>query len=129
MSSSSFKPQFFPKTPPTFPDLSLYVSIGEEGGAGGEDADPEAECKTQYKPVVQLDEVETKSGEEEEAILYDCKCKLYRYNPETNEWKERGVGPVRILQHKESKRIRLLMREEKTLKIRANHMIIPGTKL
>lgn len=57
------------------------------------------------------------------------KCKLYRFDQEANEWKERGVGPVRILQHKENKRIRLLMREEKTLKIRANHLIVPGTKL
>ena len=31
-------------------------------------------------------------------------------------WKERGIGEVRFLRHKESKKIRLLMRREKTLK-------------
>ncbi len=31
---------------------------------------------------------------------------------------ERGIGEVRFLRHKESKKIRLLMRREKTLKLR-----------
>ncbi len=50
------------------------------------------------------------------------KCKLYRFDSDSGEWKERGVGQVRLLEHKENKRIRLLMRQEKTLKIRANHI-------
>ena len=50
------------------------------------------------------------------------KCKLYRFDTGGQEWKERGVGHVRLLKHKESQRIRLLMRQEKTLKIRANHI-------
>ena len=78
---------------------------------------------------MQLDEVEVKSGEEEEDVLLDVKCKLYRFVQETNEWKERGVGQSRVLQHKDNKRCRYLMREEKTLKIRANHLIMPGTQI
>lgn len=57
------------------------------------------------------------------------KSKLYRFDAESNEWKERGIGQARILQHKENKRIRFLFRQEKTLKIRANHIIMPGTKV
>lgn len=78
---------------------------------------------------MQLDEVEVKSGEEDEEVLLDVKCKLYRFVQETNEWKERGVGQSRVLQHKDHKRCRYLMREEKTLKIRANHIIMPGTQI
>lgn len=52
----------------------------------------------------------------------DFKCKLYRFDPESSEWKERGVGQVKLLEHKENHKIRLLMRQEKTLKIRANHI-------
>lgn len=52
----------------------------------------------------------------------DFKCKLYRFDPESAEWKERGVGQVKLLEHKENHKIRLLMRQEKTLKIRANHI-------
>jgi Ran-binding protein 1 len=79
--------------------------------------------------VVQLDEVEVKSGEEDEDVLLDVKCKLYRFVQEANEWKERGVGQSRVLQHKDNKRCRYLMREEKTLKIRSNHLIMPGTQI
>ncbi len=32
------------------------------------------------------------------------------------------MGPVKLLRHKENDRIRLLMRQDKTLKIRANHI-------
>ena len=61
--------------------------------------------------------------------MLDVKCKLYRFVQEANEWKERGVGQSRILQHTSNKRCRYLMREEKTLKIRANHLIMPGTQI
>ncbi|KAK9812010.1 hypothetical protein WJX73_008384 [Symbiochloris irregularis] len=100
----------------------------EDGaGAGGEDD----ECAAEFKPLVQLSEVETVSGEEAETALCDFKCKLYRFDKESGsgEWKERGVGQVKLLEHKGNKKIRLLMRQEKTLKIRANHIVMPGTKL
>ncbi|KAG2432580.1 hypothetical protein HXX76_008924 [Chlamydomonas incerta] len=102
----------------------------EEGGdEDGGDAAPEEECQAEFKPVVQLDEVETKSGEEDEDALVELKCKLYRFDGDNNEWKERGLGLMKLLQHKENKKVRLLMRQEKTLKIRANHIVMPGTKL
>ena len=50
------------------------------------------------------------------------KCKLYRFEAAGNEWKERGLGVVKLLRHKENRKVRLLMRQEKTLKIRANHI-------
>ena len=50
------------------------------------------------------------------------KCKLYRFDNEAGEWKERGTGKIKLLEDKETQRVRLLMREEKTLKIRANHI-------
>ena len=55
-------------------------------------------------------------------MFFRSKSKLYRFDTENNEWKERGIGHVKFLQHKENKKIRLLMRQEKTLKIRANHI-------
>jgi hypothetical protein len=35
-------------------------------------AGAEEECKAEFKPVVQLEEVEVKSGEEEETLLLDA---------------------------------------------------------
>ena len=40
---------------------------------------------------------------------------------DANEWKERGTGDMKLLQHKESRRIRVVMRRDKTLKVCANH--------
>lgn len=47
------------------------------------------------------------------------RAKLYRFDK--GEWKERGLGDVRLMQNKESHKIRILMRREKTLKICLNH--------
>ena len=44
-------------------------------------------------------------------------------------WKERGTGDVRFLQHKETKKVRVLMRREKTMKICANFFIEPSIEL
>jgi len=100
---------------------------GEDHGEGEENA--EEECKAEFKPVVQLQEVETKTGEEDEELMLELKCKLYRFDLDSNEWKERGVGPVKLLRHRESGKTRLLMRQEKTFKIRANHIVMPKTEL
>lgn len=40
-------------------------------------------------------------------------------------WKERGIGEVRLLRHRENQRVRLLMRQEKTMKVIANHAVDP----
>ena len=49
------------------------------------------------------------------------KSKLYRFDKEANQWKERGAGTVKLLKHKSAGKIRLVMRQSKTLKICANH--------
>ena len=49
------------------------------------------------------------------------RAKLFRFDSKNQEWKERGTGDVRFLKHKESRRIRIIMRRDKTLKVCANH--------
>lgn len=49
------------------------------------------------------------------------RAKLFRFEREAKEWKERGTGDIRLLKHKESGKIRVLMRRDKTLKVCANH--------
>lgn len=44
-------------------------------------------------------------------------------------WRERGIGEVRLLRHREYQRVRLLMRQEKTMKVIANHAVDPRIKL
>jgi Ran-binding protein 1 len=47
----------------------------------------------------------------------------------TKTWRERGIGEVRLLRHRELQRVRLLMRQEKTMKVIANHAVDPRIKL
>eukprot|EP00158_Paraphelidium_tribonemae_P000657 Partr_v1_DN23079_c0_g1_i1_m26996 putative ran binding protein len=54
---------------------------------------------------------------------------MFRFDKDTSEWKERGTGDVKMLQHKQSKKVRVLMRREKTLKICANHILNSDMKL
>lgn len=102
---------------------------GEEAGAADEEGAPEEECQAEFKPIVQLEEVEKSTGEESEDVLLELKSKLYRFDNSCNEWKERGIGQAKLLQHKENKKVRMLMRQDKTLKIRANHIVMPNVKL
>ncbi len=49
------------------------------------------------------------------------RAKLFKFDRESREWKERGTGDVRLLRHKENGKTRLVMRRDKTLKVCANH--------
>ncbi|KAH1123405.1 hypothetical protein J1N35_006565 [Gossypium stocksii] len=79
----------------------------------------------QVAPIVKLEEVAVTTGEEDEDPILDLKAKLYRFDKEGNQWKERGVGNVKLLKHKDNGKVRLVMRQSKTLKICANHFVIP----
>ncbi|XP_075506361.1 ran-binding protein 1 homolog b-like [Primulina tabacum] len=76
-------------------------------------------------PIVRLEEVSVVTGEENEEILLNLKAKLYRFDMEGNQWKERGVGTVKLLKDKVNGKVRLVMRQNKTLKICANHLVLP----
>ncbi|BFZ18708.1 hypothetical protein BsWGS_21747 [Bradybaena similaris] len=84
-----------------------------------------------FEPIVKLSLVETKTMEEDEDVLLNLRAKLFRYDNEAEpkEWKERGTGDCRILKHKKSGLVRILMRRDKTLKICANHYIYPTMEL
>jgi Ran-binding protein 1 len=49
------------------------------------------------------------------------RAKLFKFVRDSNEWKERGTGDVRLLKHTENGKTRLVMRRDKTLKVCANH--------
>ncbi|KAK6834826.1 spi1-GTP-binding protein [Apiospora arundinis] len=99
--------------------------------AKGDDEEevPESE-DVHFEPVVKLTEkVETKTNEESEEQMFKMRAKLFKFVRETTEWKERGTGDVRLLKHKENGKTRLVMRRDKTLKVCANHYIVPDMKL
>ena len=89
----------------------------------GEGADVEAEADVHFEPIVKLEAVEVKTMEEDEEVLFVSRAKLYRFDDEEKAWKERGLGDAKLLKHKQTGKVRFLMRREKTLKICANHYL------
>ncbi|KAL8908922.1 MAG: hypothetical protein Q9207_000498 [Kuettlingeria erythrocarpa] len=83
-----------------------------------------------FEPVVHLTEkVDTKTNEELEEQTFKMRAKLFRFDRDSREWKERGTGDVRLLKHNENKKTRLVMRRDKTLKVCANHYVVPNMHL
>jgi len=104
------------------------AAAAAEKGEDDEQA-PESE-DIHFEPVVHLTEkVETKTNEESEEQLFKMRAKLFKFVRESSEWKERGTGDVRLLKHLENGKTRLVMRRDKTLKVCANHYIVPEMKL
>jgi Ran-binding protein 1 len=106
-------------------DEATPSTEADEPSKAGEEEDTGA----QIAPIIKLEEVAISTGEENEEVLIDMKAKLYRFDKEGTQWKERGVGQVKILEHKTTKKVRLLMRQSRTLKICANHMVTASTQL
>ncbi|APA11228.1 hypothetical protein SS1G_11444 [Sclerotinia sclerotiorum 1980 UF-70] len=94
-----------------------------------EDEAPESE-DVHFEPVIRLTEkVDVKTNEELEEQTFKMRAKLFKFVKDTQEWKERGTGDVRFLKHKENGKTRLVMRRDKTLKVCANHYVVPDMKL
>lgn len=68
-----------------------------------------------------LPAVEIKTGEEDEDLIFKMRARLYRWR--NSEWKERGTGELKLLRHKENKKIRCVLRQDKTLKAVSNFLV------
>jgi len=106
-------------------DLEHTIKEREEDESENTNVEDE-DTGAQIAPIVKLEEVAVTTGEEDEDPLLDLKAKLYRFDKDGNQWKERGSGTVKFLKHKVTEKVRLVMRQSKTLKICANHLIISG---
>jgi hypothetical protein len=70
-----------------------------------------------------LVKVEVVAAEDLEEEVLSERAALYRFSDEEKDWKERARGDIKILKLKDSGKYRLLMRAEKTLKVRLNHLV------
>ncbi|XP_016369049.1 E3 SUMO-protein ligase RanBP2-like isoform X2 [Sinocyclocheilus rhinocerous] len=130
-SSTGFSFSFQPILSPSKSPSKLNQSQASVGTDDEQEASQEEERDGQYfEPVVPLpDLVEVSTGEENEQVLFSHRAKLYRYDKDLSQWKERGIGDLKILQHYETKRVRLMMRRDQVLKLCANHWIASNMKL
>lgn len=115
---------FKPSEPQTF--SPLVISQGKanisqnDDDSHAEDFVPTAE----FKPVVALpDVVDVKTGEENSEVLFETRAKLFRFDTsgEQKEWKERGIGVIKVLK---DETIRLLMRRDQVHKVCCNHQVL-----
>jgi Ca2+/Na+ antiporter len=67
-------------------------------------------------------------SETNEIISFIGNSILYRFNNEINQWTSRCKGSVAILQSNETKRYRILMRDNQTFVTRINHIIYQTLK-
>ncbi|KAF3902744.1 hypothetical protein AA313_de0203197 [Arthrobotrys entomopaga] len=82
-----------------------------------------------FEPLVTLKKIEVQTNEEAEETTFKMRAKLFKFDKDSREWKERGTGDVKLLKHKQNEKTRLVMRRDKTLKVCANHYITPEMKL
>jgi len=111
----------------------------QKAGKSGEEEEEgvaEAESTQEFTPVVQLEEIEVRTMEEDEEILFKMRSRLFRFTETllnkgsgSKEWIERGVGEVKLLKHRENSKIRVLMRQERTMKVICNHVADPRISL
>ena len=98
--------------PGTRPLVGMADTEPPASGAAAEEEDdnglaPEEEAQVEFKPIVELKEVEKNTGEDEEEPMpigdvTKLRAKLFRWESDTWEkekkmWKERGTGDVKFL--------------------------------
>jgi hypothetical protein len=93
---------------------------GDDSNDEGDIFNPEEEVGIASTAKSDLPVVEIITGEEDEELIFKIRAKLFRWR---DEWKERGVGELKLLRHKNTKRIRCVLRQDKTLKPVANFLV------
>ncbi|XP_011408543.2 PREDICTED: E3 SUMO-protein ligase RanBP2-like, partial [Amphimedon queenslandica] len=102
----------------------LFSGGGGEGREEEGNENPEEEANIHFKPIATLPETyDYKSAEKEGETLFDERGKLYRFDGSTNQWKERGLGNMKIIYHRGNRQTRLVMRRDQILKLCCNHYI------
>jgi len=93
------------------------------------DHDPEivGSFTPHFEPLVHLTPVVAETGEENETEIAKLWASLYKFDKDTNEWKQRGRGDVKFLHN--NGRVRLVLREDKTLKLRLNCVVTGSESL
>ncbi len=103
------------------PIKATIPKAAEENEGGHDDS---ANHDPHFEPIIPLPElVQVTTGEEDEEVTFKHRAKVFRFDKEAKQWKERGVGDIKILHHKEKNTFRILLRRDQVHKIACNHYI------
>ena len=102
----------------------------DDDEGGDDDAEADDGHDPHFEPIVPLPElVDVKTGAEDEEELFKHRAKVYRFCSDSKQWKERGVGDIKILRNPGTGITRVLLRREQVHKIAANHRITKEMEL
>ena len=73
------------------------------------------------QPICSLPNYVSKTGEENEHTIFQHRSKLFKFSK--GEWKERGLGDIKVLYNENTTKGRILMRREHIHKTCLNHSI------
>lgn len=109
---------------------STPVNLSLNKATHEEDEVEHYEPNAHFEPVIPLPAlIDAKTGEEEENVIFVHRAKLLRYDNTTKEWKDRGIGEMKVLVHKtDASKARLLMRREQIFKLCCNMVITKDLK-
>ena len=109
---------------PTFTPTTVKEAVSHKANESSSEHVEEEEPQFDFTPVIPLPpKVDVVTGEENEKVLFVHRGKLFRFVD--NEWKERGLGDIKILHHEMDNRYRLLMRRDQIHKVCLNAPIMP----
>ena len=124
-SNSPFGQKDATKSPSGFAGAGSTLFASQSPGGDEHEADHEGDHDgPHFEPIIPLpDKIDVKTGEEDEEVMFSHRAKLYRFAAEEKQWKERGVGDIKLLRSNQTGKMRVLMRREQVLKLCANHQI------
>ncbi|KAH8785104.1 hypothetical protein F5883DRAFT_402920 [Diaporthe sp. PMI_573] len=109
----------------------------EAAQAKKDNATSEQTADEDGKPQEQISLTEGGPGEEDELVVHEVRAKALRLAPKSddddekdkgakkNPWKTEGLGPLRLLKHKSTGAVRLLLRGEPRGNVAMNKTILP----
>ena len=108
----------------------LFAASTTKDDSDGDAADGDHPDEPCFEPFIPLPvKIDVKTGEEDEQVMFSHRAKFYRFVAEEKQWKERGIGDIKLLRNVTSGKMRVLMRRDQVLKLCANHQITTDTSL
>lgn len=119
---------YFQSSLPTFKE-SIETSLNKSRNSATDDSyTEEHDPIPEFQPIIPLpDKIEEVTGEENDTVLFERRAKLYKYVEK--EWKEKGLGIMKILKNNDTDKVRLVMRRDQVHKVCANHFLFDNMEL
>lgn len=114
-----------------FPSAAASTTTSRATSPGGTtDGDSAAEGDPDAERHEQIDLTKGGPGEEDEEVIHEVRAKALKFSPKEegdtgNAWETKGIGPLRVLKHKETNAARIILRADPSGTIVLNKGILP----